>query len=289
MWSGKECVTLPNSVNTCFIAVLSDGRFVNFIDLGTLYMGVFHIWNPNDLTKSQSTVVIDIPTMPYKVFMLLNDDFVTVCNHEYREYIDVWTVEGKHLIGYTKKKGIVICFAYLKAEEDMYKYTDTIKKLCLQTYDSMATLNGHTGSITDIAIIGPGKIVSSSKDKTLRIWAGNKCIKILKGHTKSVKKVLVHKDKIISMSKDLTLRVWDLDGDFLFEMKGFIDKIVDMKVVSDKLITVSLDERIRIWNLHTYEEESIWTSKIKNDTSITVWTKGRIITNHRNKIIILYF
>ena len=68
----------------------------------------------------------------------------------------------------------------------------------------------------DGAFIAPDgkRCVSASGDATLRVWDldSGECIRVLKGHTRSVKCVVIAPDgkRCVSASGDMTLRVWDI-------------------------------------------------------------------------------
>jgi WD40 repeat protein len=68
--------------------------------------------------------------------------------------------------------------------------------------------------VTTVAIIRDGRVVSASRDATLRVWdlhTGSE-LQRLEGHTDSVEAAVVTGDgRVISASEDRTLRVWDVD------------------------------------------------------------------------------
>ncbi|KAF8604757.1 WD40 repeat-like protein [Ceratobasidium sp. AG-I] len=76
-------------------------------------------------------------------------------------------------------------------------------------------LEDHTSSITSVAYSHDGtRIVSSSYDKTIRIWdarTGQMVGKPLEGHTSSVTSVAYLHDgtRIVSGSEDKSIRIWD--------------------------------------------------------------------------------
>ena len=78
-------------------------------------------------------------------------------------------------------------------------------------------LKGHSDAVLSVAYSADGKkIVSGSKDKSIRVWdaeTGKIIIDPLKGHTDSVLSVSLSRDgkKIVSGSDDKTVRVWDAE------------------------------------------------------------------------------
>jgi len=100
------------------------------------------------------------------------------------------------------------------------KVQDTVKVLSgrsLLWSHCLCVLEGHTGSITDVAVSPDGsKIVSGSEDKTVRIWdvtTGAQVGEALQGHTDIVTSVVFSPDssKVVSGSDDKTLRIWDVN------------------------------------------------------------------------------
>ena len=83
----------------------------------------------------------------------------------------------------------------------------------LGTGRCLATLQGHTSSVSSVAVSLDGQhIVSGSWDNTLRVWelGTGRCLNTLTGHTDFVNSVAVTPDgrHIVSGSCDKTLRVW---------------------------------------------------------------------------------
>ncbi len=78
--------------------------------------------------------------------------------------------------------------------------------------------DAHRLAITDIAVAsGQGNLITSSVDKTLKIWASPadlRPIQVLEGHTSTVRRVAVTPDgaTAISASADGTLRLWDVQN-----------------------------------------------------------------------------
>ncbi|MGB3203562.1 MAG: WD40 repeat domain-containing protein, partial [Crinalium sp.] len=76
------------------------------------------------------------------------------------------------------------------------------------------TINGHSESVCSIAISPDSQIVSSSNDKTIKVWdikTGN-LLHTLQGHSYFANSVVISLDNqtIISGSLDNTIKVWDI-------------------------------------------------------------------------------
>jgi predicted RNA-binding Zn-ribbon protein involved in translation (DUF1610 family) len=79
-----------------------------------------------------------------------------------------------------------------------------------------SALAGHTGDPTAIAALPDGRLVSGSKDMTVRVWDTSEARTepvVLTGHTGPVTAIAVLTDgRVASGSKDNTVRVWDPSG-----------------------------------------------------------------------------
>ncbi|MEE1203610.1 MAG: hypothetical protein UHN59_04835, partial [Bacteroidales bacterium] len=79
--------------------------------------------------------------------------------------------------------------------------------------ECLKTLEGHSEYVYSVAYSPDGtKIISGSKDKTIKIWDANtgECLKTLEGHSDDVRSVAFSLDgtKIISGSFDKTVKIW---------------------------------------------------------------------------------
>ena len=80
-------------------------------------------------------------------------------------------------------------------------------------FKCLKTLKGHKYSVNSVAYSPDGtKIISGSRDKTIKIWDANtgECLKTLKGHSDDLESVAYSPDgtKIISGSDDPTIKIW---------------------------------------------------------------------------------
>ena len=91
---------------------------------------------------------------------------------------------------------------YVKAPESYERFT------------TKETLEGHTGMVRTLQVLPDGRIVSGSKDKTIKIWEQGPDGKYadketLKGHTDMVFTLQVLPDgRIVSGSDDKTIKIW---------------------------------------------------------------------------------
>ena len=96
----------------------------------------------------------------------------------------------------------------------------TLKVWDLDNGRALRTLEGHSDSVSSVAMVRGGKqAVSASEDKTLKVWDldTGRMLRSLEGHSDGVSGVAVTTDgkQAVSASQDSTLKVWDLDTGLL--------------------------------------------------------------------------
>ncbi|KAK6957188.1 hypothetical protein Daesc_002474 [Daldinia eschscholtzii] len=151
-----------------------------------------------------------------------------------------------------------------------YGHTSTVR--CLQILMPTDTGKVENGQ----AVMMPPKplIITGSRDSQLRVWrlpeSGSKryiqtgppandtdCpyfIRILQGHTHSVRAIAAHGDTLVSGSYDNTVRVWRIStGETVHVLQGHSQKVysVVLDVARNRCISGSMDSFVKIWDLET--------------------------------------
>ncbi|KAG8775170.1 hypothetical protein FRC12_001626 [Ceratobasidium sp. 428] len=130
----------------------------------------------------------------------------------------------------------------------------------------LGPLFGHSESVTCVAFSLDGqRLISSSEDKTVRVWdacTGAKLLDPFHGHTDWVMAISCDTSDgrhIISGSRDQTIRVWDIyvdTGPMIHDqwyLEGHSDIVTAVAFSSDgrRLASGSRDGTIRIWDAYT--------------------------------------
>lgn len=128
----------------------------------------------------------------------------------------------------------------------------------------LATLEGHTGAVTTLAIGADGQtLVSGSSDKTLKIWklvnggrSQASLIRTLDGHEDTVRSVAISPDGqlIASGSLDKTIKIWNAKtGRAIHTLSDHSGTILSVAISPDGklLATGSADQTIKLWQLES--------------------------------------
>src|ERR1039457_4153402 len=123
----------------------------------------------------------------------------------------------------------------------------------------LRTLEGHSGSVSDVALTPNGKwAVSASEDRTLKVWdlATGRALRTLEGRSNRVSGVAVTPDgkRAVSASWDGTLKVWDLEtGRALRTLEGHSKAVLGVAVTPDgkRAVSASEDDTLKVWDLAT--------------------------------------
>lgn len=185
----------------------------------------------------------------------------------------VWALqyEGNMLVsGSTDRSVRVWDIAKGICTQTFYGHTSTVR--CLQIL-----MPADTGKVQDgKPVMMPQKplIITGSRDSQLRVWrlpeAGSRryiqtgppatddqCpyfIRILAGHTHSVRAISAHADTLVSGSYDNTVRVWRIStGEQLHVFHGHSQKVYSVVLdhKRNRCISGSMDSLVKIWDLET--------------------------------------
>ena len=142
---------------------------------------------------------------------------------------------------------------------------------------------GHSDSVSCVAVLPDGRCVSGSWDNTLRVWDSNtgECLRSMEGHSAPVTSVAMLPDgRYVSGSGDHTLRVWDCDsGKCLRTLEGHSDSVNCVAVLPDgRCVSGSSDHTLRVWDSNTGECLRSMEGHSAPVTCVAVLPDGRCVS-----------
>jgi len=187
-WSVKAIATGHHWGVLC-VAVLADGRFVTGSQDKTVKVWVEHAgcaggWGCNATLRHHSRWVVtcvavlpDASTGEPRLAIGSSDNTVKVWVERYSPRFGTWSVE-KTLRGHGDSVNCVAVLADASTGEPRFvtgSYDNTVKvwkesSTSPGTWSVEATLTGHGGSVSGVAVLADGRLATGSSDKTVKVW-----------------------------------------------------------------------------------------------------------------------
>ncbi|GAB0492721.1 hypothetical protein MMPV_003990 [Pyropia vietnamensis] len=129
------------------------------------------------------------------------------------------------------------------------------------TGECLCTMRGHTDAVCSLSAANGNRLVSSSWDKTARVWSidapgeesnvSTKCVATLIGHQTAVWDALLlpSTDVVVTCSADRTLKLWNVgSGTCISTVTGHTDVVRALAALPfGGLISVANDSSARLW------------------------------------------
>ncbi|ETO18853.1 hypothetical protein RFI_18389, partial [Reticulomyxa filosa] len=189
------------------------------------------------------------------------------------------------LEGTSPKEAILDNVSLLRA---CLSYTDfTIASVNQVNFGEYCYLKGHSGNVNSVRFSPDGrKIVSGSKDKTIRLWdlSSGKQIQSLKCHTNYVCFVHFSHDgnMIASGSGDKTIQLWDASsGKQIQSLKGHSDFVISVQFLPNDsmIVSGSCDNTIRLWDVSSGKQLQSLEGHTNHVNSVQFSSNGNIIVS----------
>lgn len=140
------------------------------------------------------------------------------------------------------------------------------------------TLVGHKRDVNALAILDGQRIISASKDHTLKVWNLHTGMveQTMIGHEDSVTAVVVlDAQHVVSASQDGSLKVWNLQTGTVEQTLEDRNVMVNTIAVlsNNRIISGSSHDTLKLWNLQTNEVEQIL---IGYDDAVHEWSKEEL-------------
>lgn len=112
----------------------------------------------------------------------------------------------------------------------------------------MQTILGHADSIYCVQF-DHDRIITGSRDKTIKFWRDGYCYKTLKGHERSVLCLQYDSNWLVSGSSDNTVLVWSMKTyQIVHCLRGHQAGVLDVCFDTEKIVSCSKDATIRVWD-----------------------------------------
>jgi WD40 repeat protein len=117
---------------------------------------------------------------------------------------------------------------------------------------------GHDGAVTGLVVLSPERLISCSRDKTLRLWEASTAwqVRRFEGHEGKVHAIArCDECRVASASEDKTIRVWDVaTGGEVRRIEGHEDEVTCLAVRDGRILSGSKDTTLRLWDATTGAE-----------------------------------
>lgn len=225
--------------------------------------GTVRVWNPTDPTLGWSkstgdhTVIFSSPTKSFinSLTFIPSDTEPLIANAGQDSMIYVSdltsldpTADAKYqLIGH---EGNVCSLSYTDGEIISGSWDCSAIVWDLETLSAKHRLEGHEASVWDAKILGDGRYLTASADRSIRLWSGEHEVLRFSGHTDVVRKLLIlPNDTFASASNDGTVKIWDLNsGNVLQTLGGHSSFVYDLtSLPNGDIVSTGEDRSVRIW------------------------------------------
>lgn len=184
--------------------------------------------------------------------------------------IQLWSLKERRLLQTIKESNKVYWVRFVDNQTLAVAGANGTVKLLNFEGKRLQTFLGHTNSVLFLDISPDGKtIVSSSMDKTLKIWnlEDGKLLQTFKGHDSTVTEIRFSSDgKIIaSASEDNTVKIWNLDG--MAVLKIFDGSTLSFSPKTQNIVSGCADGTLKLWQR---DGKLLWTLPAHNQSVIKV-------------------
>jgi WD40 repeat protein len=233
--TGKKLLTFTGYNGSYGLAATPDEKMIDGSKIWDLHTGKELL----TLMGHSNQVTAVVVTWDDKVISVSEDGFLNVWDLDtgielttFRVFC--WDIDKIFAVAVTPKGKMIVggCARYsssstlevwdFQTRKEIFTLPLWLKKLVwrwkkdriLKLKKSVLILTGHSSDVFAVAVTQEGKVISGSKDKTMKVWdleTGTELF-TLTGHSDSVSALAVTSDgKVISGSWDKTMKVWDLE------------------------------------------------------------------------------
>ena len=151
------------------------------------------------------------------------------------------------------------------------------------------TLEGHTSGITAVAVLDTQRVVSASKDHTLRVWdvVSGEMLRTLKGHTFPVVAVAVLGDRRVVSASYKTLNVWGIEsGEMLRTLQGHTSGVTAVAVLdARRVVSASDDQTLRVWDVESGDTLCTLEGHTASVEAVAVLDAQRVVSASKDRTL----
>mmetsp|Transcript_7287 Transcript_7287/g.11742 ORF Transcript_7287/g.11742 Transcript_7287/m.11742 type:complete len:432 (-) Transcript_7287:154-1449(-) len=150
----------------------------------------------------------------------------------------------------------------------------------------VATLHGHTNWVTGVAAVGCDRLVSASRDGSVKIWnvAGNgQCLRTMSGHGDWVRSVTaLGKNRFASSSDDGVIKTWDTEaGRCLASIQGHEKPVWSMAALEGgQFASCSEDGTAKLWAPRSRGLEKLGVLRLEDELCSPLWSSVAFDAQH---------
>ena len=153
------------------------------------------------------------------------------------EVVDLINIDIHHIASCSYDRSIIIF------------YICGLEYYCEHIYES-----AHDDWIKGICKLSMNRIASCSNDTTIKVWNINKpnnLIRVMKGHSESINRIMYIEEKnyLLSTSNDLSLRLWSMTTYQCISIIPFIGNGKSMLLIDNDNVILGTVDHIKIVNL----------------------------------------
>jgi WD40 repeat protein len=147
---------------------------------------------------------------------------------------------------------------------------------------------GHTDRVTAIIELSDGRIASASKDKTIRIWDGPKCVATIKDE-KNLEDMIQLKDgNLAVVSFAYSINIYSLKDYSKVKTFKHNKKLCKLVQLNDGILAIGTEKGVVLYDVENGKIEVEMTGHLGSITGICELADGNIATSSLDRTVIIW-